>query len=88
MNISFGKTAYVAGVGDKMLDAIEKYEGFNPSLTGEGRILYEFNELELGMNDRESDDFLEEVEVFLIEAVKKVREKNPEDNISDIVFVS
>ena len=88
MDISFGKTAYVAGVGDKMLDAIEKYEGFNASLTGDGMLLYEFDELEDAMNDRETDDGLEEVEVFLIEAVKKVREQFPDDCIGDIVFVS
>ena len=86
MNISFGKTVYVGGCGAEMMDAIERYDGFNPSLTGDGMLLYEFDELEDGMSDRETDDGLEPVEKFLIETIKKIREIEDKP-IGDVVFV-
>ncbi len=87
MDVSFGKTAYVAGIGDEMLDAVENYSGMNPTMTGESLVMFDFDELEDGLSDRETDDGLEPVEKFLIEAIKKVRD-HEDAPIGDIVFTS
>jgi hypothetical protein len=85
MNIDFGKTAYVSKCTDEMLDAIENYEGLNPVMTGEGLVMLDFDSLEDGMSDIETDDGLAEVEKFLLEAIKNIR-KHELKQIGDVVF--
>lgn len=87
MDISFGKTVYVAGVGDSMLDAIENYNGINPTMTGDKLVMYEYDELEAAIEDIATDDGLEEVEKYLLQVITKIREieTNP---LGDIVFTS
>ena len=88
MRVTFGKTAYVAGCGNEMLDAIENYSGMNPTMTGESLVMYGFSDLEDGLSDRETDDGLEPVEIFLIDAIKTVRQHEPDAYIGDIIFTS
>jgi len=91
MLVSFGKTAYVASCGDKMLDLIEK-SGLSIMGTGDSLVFSGYDELEEYIEDFNNDNsegYKDECRLFLEEAFQAIKaSKANSDVIGDVVFAS
>jgi hypothetical protein len=88
-DISYGKTAYVPGVGDAMLDELEKC-GLSICMTGEGMFLTTYEAIEEFIEDH--DQIVEKTDntlPYIITAKAMIdNTKDPDESIGDVVFVA
>ncbi|TRZ51294.1 MAG: hypothetical protein D4S01_05115 [Dehalococcoidia bacterium] len=84
MDISFGRTVYVARCGATMLDAIENEAGINPSMTGDGLVCIDWEDLP----EEDPGDVTQAsiVEAYLWKVSQAILEISPNRSFGDVIF--
>jgi hypothetical protein len=92
MQITYGKTAYVAGTPPEILDSLER-SPLPLTTTGDGLVIATYDAVEEFLKDYEdnylenSKGFYKDIYTFLKEAIQAIDESNIITPIGDIFFV-
>lgn len=83
MDISFGRTAYVGGIGATLLDQIEK-SGLSITMTGDGLVCTTSEAIQEFLDEHEGY----QVQEFLEKTYEQIKQLNANESLGDVVFVS